>query len=138
MKSISLRFQYPLALAGLCVVLLVPYFAVSYHFFGPFVSAKFGLIDDHEILRFLGPNHVVRFWDIPRLLITKTEVGQWGTSSRLRPIYYILRLVETALWGDHAGLWYLTRIVLRSSGETPAADDSSSRSCSRYSSVFWC
>lgn len=78
--------------------------------FGRLVGAQLGLIDDHEIIRFLA-NGPVGFADVGRLLAT-TEVGQWGEASRLRPLYYLLRIGETALHGDDAAGWYLTRIVL--------------------------
>lgn len=93
-------------------LLLVVFTVVSFYFYGPLRHSQLGLIDDHEIIKFLGKRHAVSFLDVPRILATQTEVGQWGEALRLRPVYYVLRIIETALWGDRAGLWYLTRMTL--------------------------
>src|ERR1035437_9029275 len=80
--------------------------------FYPNFSAQWGLTDDHEIIRYVGDDHVLRFSEIPNMLM-KTEAGNpWGSKPRYRPVYYSLRLCETALWGDHVFLWYLFRVVV--------------------------
>lgn len=92
--------------------LLVLFCGLGYYLFGQLRNAKLGLVDDHEILRFLGTDHLIRFVDIPRILLTQTEVGDWGNESRFRPVYYTLRILEAMIHGDQAGQWYLTRMVL--------------------------
>jgi len=42
----------------------------------------------------------------------KTEVGKFGKSLRFRPTYYLLRLTETAIWGNNPHLWYGFRLIL--------------------------
>ncbi|HZM02573.1 MAG TPA: hypothetical protein VFC44_06085, partial [Candidatus Saccharimonadales bacterium] len=56
-------------------------------------TAQWGAIDDHEIMRFLGPQDRLRFRDIPSRLMAG-EAGHWGGSPRYRPSYYLLRLTE--------------------------------------------
>ncbi|MGO9098346.1 MAG: hypothetical protein ACLP9Y_02460 [Mycobacterium sp.] len=82
------------------------------YLYGPMVSAKFGLIDDHEILSYFGTSKSVSIFDLPRILATQTEVGSWGHTERFRPVYYIFRILETAWHGLTPAAWYLTRIVI--------------------------
>ncbi len=96
-------------LAALSIAIFVVFAAISYYFYSQLRHAQLGLIDDHEVIRFLGATGVVRLEDVPKILYTQTEVGQWGHALRLRPVYYLLRILEASLWGDRAGLWYLTR-----------------------------
>lgn len=76
------------------------------------LQIQLGPIDDHEIVRFLGPDRTMRPWEIPGLLWHSTEVGQWGQYGRFRPIYYLMRLIEVQLFGTRATLWYLFRVLL--------------------------
>lgn len=77
----------------------------------PNFSAQWYLIDDHEIMDFMGKDHRLSFNEIPEILM-RTEVGLHKENGRYRPSYYLLRLLETALWGDNPHLWYSFRIVL--------------------------
>ena len=97
---------------GLLGILLAVLLGLSCYIFGPMRHARLGLIDDHEILRFLGDDANITLTDIPNVLIDDTEVGQWGHSSRLRPLYYLFRIIEAAVHGDNASQLYLTRMVL--------------------------
>ncbi len=90
----------------------VLFLLLSFYMFGQLRHSQLGLIDDHEIVRFLGSDHVIRLFDFPGILFGQTEVGRWGEAPRLRPVYYSLRIIESALWGTNAGLWYLTRMAL--------------------------
>ena len=90
----------------------VLFLLVSFYMFGQLRHSELGLIDDHEILRFLGPDHVIRLSDIPSILFGQTEVGRWGHDTRLRPVYYLVRIIESALWGTDTGLWYSVRVVI--------------------------
>lgn len=90
----------------------VLFLLVSFYMFGQLRHSQLGLIDDHEIVRFLGSDHVIRPTDFLGILFGQTEVGHWGDAPRLRPVYYSLRIVESAVWGTDAGLWYLARMVL--------------------------
>jgi len=84
---------------------------VGYYLFGANFSAKLGMVDDHEIVSFLGPDQKIRITEIPQLLM-RTEVGKWGTALRFRPIYYTIRIVESMVWKDNPQLWYGTRLVI--------------------------
>ena len=106
------RLGYRAKFFGLLGVLLAVLLGVSHHIFGPMRHARLGLIDDHEILRFLERGRVVSLTDVPRLLMDDTEVGQWGHGSRLRPMYYLFRIIEAAVHGDDAAAWYLSRMTL--------------------------
>lgn len=53
------------------------------------------------------------FGEIPKLLL-KTEVGNYGKALRFRPSYYLVRIVESALWRDNPFLWYFARFVILS------------------------
>jgi hypothetical protein len=79
--------------------------------FGKDLQAEWGIIDDHEIMTYLGPRERLPIAEVPSLLM-HMEVGQPGKSLRYRPAYYLLRLMETALWGKNCTLWYLARIVI--------------------------
>lgn len=88
-------------------------FAVfGYYLVGNNFNAKLGIIDDHEIAMFLGNDGRVKVSEVPKTLIDQTEVGQWGNYLRYRPSYYLLRVVETSLWGDNARLWYVSRYLI--------------------------
>jgi hypothetical protein len=71
----------------------------------------FSPIDDHEYARLLGGDGSLPFWEIPDALLG-TEVSQFGSTSRWRPIYYIVQTVETAIWGQLVWPRYLFRLSL--------------------------
>lgn len=83
----------------------------GYYLIGANFSAKLGMIDDHEIPKFLGSDGKIEIWEIPKV-IGSTEVGRWGEYPRFRPSYFSLRVIETALWRDAAVWWYLTRYLM--------------------------
>ena len=72
---------------------------VGYCLFGVNLNAKMGMIDDHEVVSFLGPDKDIAVGEIPQLL-SKTEVGKWGEALRFRPVYYTLRIVESMSFRD--------------------------------------
>jgi hypothetical protein len=71
--------------------------------------ANWGLIDDHEVFYFLGPDLRLPFSDIWSTLVAKTEVG--SLQGRFRPSYYFIKLIETSLWGTNVHLWYLGHTI---------------------------
>jgi len=86
-------------------------FAASLLF--PNFSAKWGLIDDYEIIAFIGNQSSLRFQEIPKILLTRTEVGLPGSKlARYRPAYYLIKLIEAATWGKNPFFWYSFRILL--------------------------
>lgn len=89
--------------------------SLSYYLFGENFHAKWWYIDDHEIMMFLGEDGKITLNEIPKVLIEKTEVGDYGSYERYRPSYYFLRLIETSILGDNPMLWYFSRIVILTS-----------------------
>lgn len=83
----------------------------SLYLWGENLKAKWGVIDDHEIISYLGPSGSLSLAKFPKLLFA-TEFAQPGISQRYRPSYYLLRLTETFFWGDSPLLWYSCRLLL--------------------------
>jgi hypothetical protein len=79
--------------------------------FGAAIQSQWSIIDDHEIMLYLGADGKLNLREIPSLLM-QTEVGAWGAWPRYRPTYFFLRLVETAIWGMNPMLWYACRVIL--------------------------
>ncbi|KKQ41215.1 MAG: hypothetical protein US60_C0045G0004 [Microgenomates group bacterium GW2011_GWC1_37_8] len=74
-------------------------------------KTKWSIIDDHEIVYFLGSDQKILLSEFPEVL-SKTEVGKFGISQRFRPSYYILRVAETYVWNDNPHLWYIARYFI--------------------------
>jgi hypothetical protein len=66
--------------------------------------ADWGIVDDHEIFDFLGTRQHLPISEIISTVLDKTEVG--SMQGRFRPVYYFLRVLETAAWGRDVHLWY--------------------------------
>jgi hypothetical protein len=66
--------------------------------------ADWGIVDDHEIFRFLGNKQHLPFSEILSTVLQKTEVG--SLTGRFRPSYYFLRVLESSSWGRNVHLWY--------------------------------
>ena len=81
---------------------------------GPNLKAEWGIIDDYEIVRGLGPENNLKYSDIfDRLKFT--EVAIWGgANGRFRPGYYVLRFVEIATLGNSPAAWYFLRLLVAS------------------------
>jgi hypothetical protein len=79
--------------------------------FGKIMAAKWGVIDDHEIMLFLGQDRRLYLNEIFSTL-KLTEVGNFGSLTRYRPFYYILRLLESVVWGANPVYWYAFRLCL--------------------------
>jgi hypothetical protein len=82
----------------------------SYYLFGENLRAELGIIDDHEIMYFVGPDGKMSPAEVPKLLL-ETEVGRPGEFPRYRPAYYLLRIGEAFIWGTNPFLWYLARLL---------------------------
>jgi hypothetical protein len=79
---------------------------------GPSFTAKFGPIDDHEPLIWMGPDGHLPWSQFWTTFINKTEVGQWGGSGRFRPAYYLLRVGEAVVFGSNPWAWYACVFVM--------------------------
>lgn len=77
----------------------------------PMLTADLGPVDDHETVRWQGPDGRIALSEIPGLLQT-TEVGNFGETARYRPVAYTLKLLESWAFGYDPPLWYLIRTVL--------------------------
>jgi hypothetical protein len=71
--------------------------------------ADWGIVDDHEIFDFLGSRQHLPISEIVSTVLDKTEVG--NLQERFRPVYYFLRVVETAAWGRDVHLWYASHAM---------------------------
>jgi hypothetical protein len=76
------------------------------------LDSRFGAIDDHEIIRYLGIGKSKADWDDWFTLWKSTEVGGFGDAGRFRPGYYALRIAEACVWGKNVAAWYGFRIFL--------------------------
>ncbi|MCP3464999.1 hypothetical protein [Bradyrhizobium sp. CCGUVB23] len=84
--------------------------AFSYLLTGNQISkANWGVIDDHEVFSYLGPDLHLPAGKIWSTLIEKTEVGQ--LQGRFRPVFYLLKVSEASLFGPDVHLWYLVNTV---------------------------
>ena len=59
------------------------------------INAQFGLIDDHEIIEFIGVDKVYSYQDLGAYLL---NISSGYGESRYRPTYYLLRLIETFIF----------------------------------------
>lgn len=87
-------------------------FFISVFLIGGLSQSKIGLVDENDLPQYVGVSGHVALDQIPQLLVEKTEVGQFGQSPRYRPVFYSIRLMETALWGLEGGYWYTWRILM--------------------------
>jgi hypothetical protein len=86
-------------------------FALALFSWGPMTKSQFGLIDDHEIIEFLGADKEYFLHDIVTYL-NNFFLG-YGTD-RYRPTYYLLRHTETFLLQANTPFWYMSRIIMTS------------------------
>ena len=106
---IKKKWFKPLLLSSIIIGLSL---SASYYIFGENLKAQWWIIDDHEIMRFLGDDGRLDLKNIPTMLLTDTEIGDFGGKPRYRPSYYILRLLEASLWGNHPEYFYFTRLII--------------------------
>jgi hypothetical protein len=102
-RKISQQFKSP------WIFIYVLSTSLSFYAFRETHKIGFGPVDDHEIIRFLGPDRDLNFIEIFRILFNETEVGEWGTSGRYRPTYYTIRLLETFAFASREHLWFIFR-----------------------------
>ncbi len=74
--------------------------------------AWWGLMDDHEALDWSAPRTPLALRDVPGIIATRTEAGQFGRSPRYRPVYYTLRVLESWAWDGDPARWYFARMVM--------------------------
>ena len=84
---------------------------IALYSWSPLLDAKWGLVDDHEIITFVGMDERLppsRFIDT----LKSTELNPNSTLTRFRPSYYVLRAIEAMVWGKTPSLWYGFRIAV--------------------------
>ena len=101
-------FQKKLWVVGIAFVGL----ALSFALLGPLCNSKIALIDENDIPYYMGAAGKVTISQIPAVVMEKTEAGTFGESSRMRPVAYTFRVIETALWGNEGKYWYTLRIIM--------------------------
>jgi len=85
--------------------------AVTMSYFSEMLKGSLGLIDDHEYLNFLGDDREISWSEVP-LLLDATEAGTWGEGTRFRPTYFLLRILQTKLFGLEGSLWFGSRLII--------------------------
>ncbi len=75
------------------------------------LGARWGLIDDHEILLFIGPQAHLPLSRIYEAF-SLTELNWNSGLPRYRPSYFFFRVLESIVWGKNPALWYASRIVI--------------------------
>ncbi|MFA6518496.1 MAG: hypothetical protein WCV93_02465 [Candidatus Shapirobacteria bacterium] len=92
-------------------VILLLSLVVGWCLIGVNLGAKWGVIDDHAIMTFLGNDGKISVFEIPRIILG-TEVGQYGKVNRFRPSFWLVYLIECSLWGNNPVLWYMSKFIL--------------------------
>jgi hypothetical protein len=87
-----------------------PILLILYSYF-PLTQAKWAVIDDHEIVNFIGNQTSLPIADIPKVLNT-TEIGVNQTIPRFRPTYFTLRVAFSSFIGHHPGVWHALQILI--------------------------
>ena len=99
----------PLALVATAVTTAVVSAAWALH---ANLGARFGPIDDHEPLRWLGSDGSLSLLETIEVLLHDTEIANFGAAMRFRPAYYAFRVGQTVLFGDNPSAWYSSVFVL--------------------------
>jgi hypothetical protein len=106
------RFDYPQCSKKTKLILIFVFsLAIAVLLYGNTLRGNWWVIDDHELINFMGPTGRLAWKEfIPKLL--QTEVGQPGAYVRYRPIYFIFRLLGAAVLGNHPILWYAVQLAI--------------------------
>jgi hypothetical protein len=112
-KLTGLWHRCPVALKGAIQVaaILLGCLWLTQHIWAENLAADWGMVDDHEIQAYLGPDQRITAGEAWGFFIT-SEAGAPGKAPRYRPAYFALRLSEMWLWGASAHSWYLARMVM--------------------------
>jgi hypothetical protein len=74
----------------------------------PVFRIRFGIVDDHEIVDILDGRPRLPLLDVPGAVVSRTN----EPLGRFRPLYWVGRVLEAAVAGDHPTWWYVDRFVL--------------------------
>ena len=86
--------------------------AIVVYQLGPMLSAQWELFDDAETLSWSAPGAALTLSGVPAVVMTRTEVGNFGKTARYRPVYYTTRVLETAALGPSPRRWHLWRMAM--------------------------
>ena len=75
-------------------------------------SAKFGPIDDHQVVRWAQWDGRVSWSDVGHALPGQLGIDRFTDLVRFRPAYEVLRLLEARAFGTRPGWWYAERTLL--------------------------
>jgi hypothetical protein len=89
---------------------IVPILFIVYSYY-PLTHSKWAVIDDHEIINFIGNQNSLPALDIPKTL-SQTEIGSGNSLPRFRPAYYGLRVGLSSLIGNHPEIWHIFHILI--------------------------
>ncbi|MBF0317927.1 MAG: hypothetical protein HQL04_07100, partial [Nitrospirae bacterium] len=95
---------------GKFIAIVLCSFALSYYIFSASLEAQWYIIDDHEIMNFLGPEKHITILDTPAL-IEKTEIVNLNIHPRYRPAHWLIVIIQSWLWGDNPFGWYLFKMM---------------------------
>lgn len=93
---------------------MLVYLGINTYFCYPIITAWFGLIDDHEIIKLLKPDNRLRIWNVLSRVLSETEIGNFGNSKRYRPFSIPFKYLLISIIGDFPSGYYLLRIFLQS------------------------
>ncbi len=96
---------------GLVILLASAAMVLSLH--GPSLQAKWGVIDDHEIMNYLGQDGKLTMKEWSQF-VSQSGALHPGVSLRYRPVYDIFRLTEVGLWDNNPQAWYIVRLTILS------------------------
>ncbi len=94
---------------GLLILLASAVMVLSLH--GPSLQAKWGVIDDHEIMNYLGQDGKLTMHEWGQY-VSQSGALKPGVSLRYRPVYDIFRLTEVGLWDNNPQPWYIVRLTI--------------------------
>lgn len=77
----------------------------------PMLSADLGPIDDHESVLWQGIDGGLTLKRIPEVVLS-TEVGNFGSTTRWRPVGLGLKVAESWMFDGAVPAWYLSRTIL--------------------------
>ena len=84
---------------------------IAWYSWAPLLNAQWGLIDDHEVMAFVGTEARLPPSQFVAALKT-TELNPEASLARFRPSYYVVRTLEAMAWGKNARQWYGLRIAI--------------------------
>src|SRR3972149_876115 len=63
-----------------------------YSMFSASLKSEWSLVDDQEIVYYLGSDQKIEFAEAWDIYLNKTEIGKFGSYQRFRPAYFAFRL----------------------------------------------